>query len=442
MYKTKLLFLIVMLLGFTVASCSDTPIDDKQQDIDIDDSTVDEEVESSDSVKWKPFQPIYLSDVEKTVNLQQTEFSVNFFKAAQKKMANENFVVSPYSVATALSMLANGAAGNTAVELQNTLLGDGATLNDLNDYNKRIASEITTLDNYTKFEIANGIFPDNNFTLVSQFVKNNENFYNASIIPVDFSNLAECKPILNKWVDDATHGLIKNMTVDTYTPLLIANAIYFKSSWEYAFKKEKTTDAPFYNFDHTVSTVKMMEGNNYNYNFDGEFAILSIPFGNDAFSMYVAYNYDDNENSLNGIENFLTKENIKKYISSGRGGTGTIKLPRFEVGISGVNINVLLQGVGIKDLFSDKADLPEIFADKVDLFKPAIFHDCVLKVDETGTEGAAKTEIILVSCDINSPRPEPKYFNIDHPFVFWIAEKSTGTLLFMGQVNKLENAQE
>ncbi|MDE5858178.1 MAG: serpin family protein [Muribaculaceae bacterium] len=262
------------------------------------------------------------------------------------------------------------------------------------------------------------------------------------MLPVNFNNLAECNPILNKWVDDATHGLIKNMSVNAYTPLLIANTIYFKSSWEQFFKKEYTCDAPFYNYDNTVSTVKMMEGGNFEYNIDGDFAIIRIPFGNQAFSMYFAYNYVDQNNSLNGVENVITKEKIKKYIS-GRVAPGTIKLPRFEVRISEINIDALLENVGIIDLFSDKVDLSNLFTDKKnELFKPKVYHECVLKVDETGTEGAAKTLILWVGADLSAPKPEPKNFILDHPFVFWIAEQSTGTMLFMGQVNALENVTE
>ncbi len=437
---------LIILLGLALASCGETPtpIDDPKQEIAKEEPKNEDQIERPfDTSKWKPSRPICLSEIERSINMQQTDFSLNFFKAAKKEMANQNFVVSPYSVATALSMLANGAGGNTAIELQNVLLAEWAELKDLNEYNKRIAAAIDTLDGYTTLEIANAIFPDKKMTLANLFVDNIKNFYDASVLPLNFNNLAECNPILNKWVDDATHGLIKNMSVSTYTPLLIANTLYFKSSWEHAFDIDETVDAPFYNFDNTVSTVKLMEGGNFNYIFDGEFAILSRVFGNGTFEMYVAYNYDDKENSLNGIENILSRENIKKYQSNSRSGTGTIKLPRFEVTLSDINIDALLQEIGIKELFSEKSDLSKLFADGSNFLKPMVNHECVLKVDETGTEGAAKTNIILTSCDLdNIVRPEPKSFIVDHPFVFWIAEQSTGTMLFMGQINKLESVNE
>ncbi|MDE5572193.1 MAG: serpin family protein [Muribaculaceae bacterium] len=439
--------LLIMLLSLALVSCSDTHIDEELQNPNKNDSSIedviDDEDEEGESIVHpyrKPYQPIYLNEIESTINKHQSDFSLNLFKAARNERADENFVISPYSVSTALSMLANGADGNTLIELQNVLSGEGLTLCDLNEYNKRIASEIDTIDNFTQLEIANGLFPDKNVALSGQFIDNNKSFYYASVIPVNFSNLAECNPILNKWVDDATHGLIKNMSVSAYTPILIANTIYFKSSWERYFDKDYTYDAPFYNYDNTMSTVKMMRGGNIDYTIDGDFAIIGIPFGNRAFSMYVAYNYVDKNYSLNGIEKILTKDNIKKYISK-RQGHGSIRIPRFEVGISGIKINNLLSMIGLKDLFSEKTDLSNLFTDKENRsFKPAIFHECVLRVEESGTEGAAKTQMVLIGATPN--KPELKSFMIDHPFVFWIAEQSTGTMLFMGQINKLESVNE
>ena len=97
--------------------------------------------------------------------------------------------------------------------------------------------------------------------------------------------------------------------------------------------------------------------------------------------------------------------------------------------------------IGLKDLFSEKTDLSNLFTDKENRsFKPAIFHECVLRVEESGTEGAAKTQMVLIGATPN--KPELKSFMIDHPFVFWIAEQSTGTMLFMGQINKLESVNE
>ena len=59
-------------------------------------------------------------------------------------------------------------------------------------------------------------------------------------------------------------------------------------------------------------------------------------------------------------------------------------------------------------------------------------HDAKIRVDESGTEAAAVTAIGIGYTSIS---PEPLIFKADHPFLYAIAEKQTGTILFTGIVN-------
>jgi serpin B len=56
-------------------------------------------------------------------------------------------------------------------------------------------------------------------------------------------------------------------------------------------------------------------------------------------------------------------------------------------------------------------------------------------VDETGTKAAAVTVIggAMVLC-VATPINPPVVFNADHPFLYFIRQRSSGSILFMGQV--------
>ncbi|MDE5572194.1 MAG: serpin family protein [Muribaculaceae bacterium] len=433
---------VILFFIFFVLSCKTSPIiediegtsDKKHLESEVIDET------NNDEIKWKLPRNIELGDVERRLNEQRLKFSIDLFKVAQKECVDKNFVISPYSTAIALSMLANGADGNTANELNNLLLDESSTLDDLNEYNHKIASEFVSLDNFTQFEVTNALFANIGLELVPQFVDYNRRFYNSPITTVDFSKPIESTMTLNKWIENATHGLIKEMLIKNNISFLVANAVYFRSSWEKYFDKSKTINALFYNYDKTASTVKMMEGHNYNFSIDGRYVVIGLPYGNRSFSMYIAYNYEDQVDSLKGIESILTFEKIKGYILRDRQGLGYVKLPRFEVSNSDVNINALLKKMGVIDLFSNQSDLSRLFKDNKISSTFLISHDCVLGIDESGTVGASNTMIHM--CTSPGEITEPINFTVDHPFVFWIAEKSTGTILFMGQINKLEDAKE
>ena len=425
---------LIFAAGLFITSCSDnTIIDEPVIEEIVDDNSGEDNPSNVISI---PRRDIVLTDIECTIQEQQMEFSLKFFNAAKKEFGNQNFVVSPYSVATALSMLTNGTSGNTASELKTVLYGNNCTLAQLNEFNRRITSEITTLDNISQFEISNAVFYQYDLNIKTPFLDNNKTFYNALIAPVNFND-ASIGTTLNKWISDATHGLITSFPLYGEDCIHIDNAIYFKSSWTVPFDKKDTKDAPFYNYDGSKSTVKMMHGYYFANTIDDKFAILKLDYGNRAFSMYIAYSIDEKDISLNGIENILTTYNIKKrYTSPGimMSGSGFIEIPKFEVKEDN-QIDDILKKIGIKDLFGQNADLTEMF--DLEKFGVAISHNCVLKVDESGSEGAALTDIGICSSPLGGTIYNPTSFTVDRPFVFWIAEKSTGTMLFMGQIVKM-----
>jgi serpin B len=69
---------------------------------------------------------------------------------------------------------------------------------------------------------------------------------------------------------------------------------------------------------------------------------------------------------------------------------------------------------------------------KRDLFISAVVHKAFVDVNEEGTEAAASTAVVMSR---SSARLEPvASFRADHPFVFLIRDRRTGSILFLGRV--------
>jgi len=66
----------------------------------------------------------------------------------------------------------------------------------------------------------------------------------------------------------------------------------------------------------------------------------------------------------------------------------------------------------------------------------AIYHKAVCIVNEEGTEAAAVTAVSDGSCD----ESESETFNMvcDRPFLFWIREKKSKQMLFVGRIDEPE----
>ena len=61
-----------------------------------------------------------------------------------------------------------------------------------------------------------------------------------------------------------------------------------------------------------------------------------------------------------------------------------------------------------------------------------IVHSAVIEVDEEGTEAAAATGVSAV---LTSSGPLAEPFQIDRPFLFYIADDATGAILFQGRID-------
>jgi len=66
-----------------------------------------------------------------------------------------------------------------------------------------------------------------------------------------------------------------------------------------------------------------------------------------------------------------------------------------------------------------------------DLFIGDVIHKAFVSVDETGTEAAAATAVVMEMTAMPQP---PMEVSIDHPFIFLIRDIETNTVLFVGRV--------
>lgn len=389
--------------------------------------------EGGSSTDPKPRKDIPLSRAEAKLTDESTEFAFRFFKQVNGSEQKEpNWMVSPFSASLALGMITNGAAGNTLVEMQNTLGFSTSSLDEMNAYNQKLTTALLDLDNTTQLGIANSIWIKQGFKIYDSFIEVNKKMYDAQVQNLDFTS-PTAPDVINAWCAEKTNNCIDKVIegIPEAMRIYLLNALYFKGIWTDKFDKSNTRPEQFTNEDGTSSQVQMMnQTGTFNFTTNDFFSIAEFPYGNEAFSMVVLLPVEGK--TLDESLRDLTYDNWKAWNEGMVSHSLNVKFPRFELKYE-KKLTEDMEAMGMMDAFiSDKADFSAMSS--AELFIGLLEQYTYIKVDEEGTEAAAVTVVGGLTTSVPS---NPDDFYMDRPFVFMIKEKSTGTILFMGKVTKL-----
>jgi len=351
-------------------------------------------------------------------------FAFKIFKEMYKNFSKENLFISPYSIFTALAMTYEGAKGKTAEEMRKVLC-----IEQDNETFHEYVKMLYDLFNENNISTANALWPRIGLQLVQDYVNVIRNFYNGEIKPMDFSDPEKASRIINDWIENQTKGLIKDMippdAIDPYlTTLILTNAIHFKGIWKVKFDEANTTDREFTTADNEVIKVPTMclKGVYFNYTENDLMQALELPYENCSISMLIILPKEDY--NLSSVLDYLNESNFLQLVQSMHETKVDVYLPKFKIETPLYRLEKYLENLGMHLAFTPFADFSGIapgvgWIDKV-------LHKAFVEVDEEGTEAAAATAVIMVGIG--------KIFDCNHPFLFTIFHKDTGTILFMGNV--------
>ena len=358
---------------------------------------------------------------QKPVEASQVGFAVSFFKnvnASEPK--TQNVVVSPYSAAVTLSMLAEGAEGQTKAEFNQALGNILYKAVDLGDNDTVVVKS------------ANSVWISDNFSPRNRYVSLLEKDFDAFIDVENFASPVALEAI-NNWCSENTDGKIKGILdrLDRNTVMVLVNALYFQASWDLQFNQAHTTDQIFHGLsgDKTVKMMRLFEYLMYT-EYQG-IQIVQMPYQGRKYSMYVVLPPEDSD-----ISRLISKLDPSAYrIALDMLSTQRVKLslPRFKAETSMI-LNKPLQNMGIKTAFTSAADFTGI-AEMGPLELSQVKQKCYIDVTEGGTEAAAVTAATI---RLTSIRPSSHVeMKVDRPFVFVIADAENRNILFAGKIVNL-----
>jgi serpin B len=390
-----------------------------------------------------------------------------------------NIVFSPYSIGSAMAMVASGARGETQAEMLKALR-HGLNANEIDPANARVLAALLAYDEAggkcpdgfkqngklceaaapadkdancangaarkddlciidresvaAKLRIANALMLINEQASVApayeETIRKN---YNAEIFRG--ANLE----VVNSWVNNKTEGKIDKI-LDKLNPNdshVLLNAVYFNAPWAQAFVKNGTRDREFHlTAKEAVDVPTMFQ--------QGEFAVVKadgysairLPYGAGGLSMIVVR--PDEIDGLDAVIKAFDGEKLDALMTQlGKAPKKTVALsmPRFKTEFRAELIDPF-KSLGMSKVFdpaqSDLSGLTGKPRAEAQSTIDQIVHRAVIDVAEAGTEAAAATAVVVTT---RTMRPDDSdRFQVDRPFLFLIADDKTGAVLFAGRI--------
>ena len=352
-----------------------------------------------------------------------------------------NLFYSPFSISQVLAMAFAGARNETERQMMTTLhyeLPQGRLHPSFNALDLELASRGKGLEGEEnqlfQLNISNAIWGQQGYEFLPDFLGVLAEHYGAGLRPLDFAGAPEESRVkINDWVSDETEGKIEDLlplgTIDSFTRLVLTNAIYFNASWYWPFDQRLTQERPFHLAGGGRVEVPMMAETSksfYGHAKGKGYQAVDVPYFRREMSMTILL---PDAGTFREFEDSLNAEVVSRILDDIEIEYVTLTMPLFEFE-SEFSLGETLDGLGMPDAFGPSADFSGMTGNR-ELSISKVVHKAFVSVDETGTEAAAATGVIAT---VSRPSKDPIPVTVDRPFIFLIRDTATGTVLFLGRV--------
>ncbi|XP_056403183.1 alpha-1-antiproteinase 2-like [Hyla sarda] len=355
-------------------------------------------------------------------------FIGKLYKHLDAAEPNKNLFFSSYSIVVAFYLLSLGAKSNTHQQIFEGLSLDTSVIaeEDIKKGFQDLLQDTNQHSTSIQLNTTNACFIDEKLKPLKKFLDDLK-LFESEVISTDFEKTEEAKDKINKYVEEKTNGLIKELldSLDSDTKLALVNIIYFKGTWKDIFNKNHTHEEDFHVDEKTVVKVPMMSR-------DGVYpvaflpkigcTVVEVPYKGNVSAIFII----PDEGKLKDVEKAFQEGSLKTWMKELKPMRISLSIPKFTTSVT-VDLTEVLPELGIKDAFSDNADLSGITGSRNFKVSKAT-HKAVVSVDEEGTEAAAVTAIGISVLSL------PPQVKANVPFLMSIVDKNTNVHLFTGRI--------
>ncbi|WP_437736414.1 serpin family protein [Sorangium sp. So ce1335] len=366
-----------------------------------------------------------------------TAFALDVYQHIREKPGNVFY--SPYSISTALAMTWAGAKGETETAMAGTMhfdLGQDKLHPAFNWLDHELDSRGQGADGADgggfRLNVVNALWGQHGYAFEAPFLDTLGLHYGAGMNVVDFVGAPQdAADLINGWVSDKTEGKIEELVpVEAITPetvLILTNAIYFNAAWRIPFETSATEDGQFVTADDTEVTVPLMHASLEMLYAEGDgYKAVAMPYDGSELSMVIVL---PEAGTLDAFEASLDAAKVDGIVDAMSEHLVDTTMPKFKFEYT-LGLKDTLKAMGMEVAFkSGEADFTGINAGGKPFIQD-VLHKAFVGVNEAGTEAAAATAVIVG----DESAPQPASLELVNPFLFFIRDNATGSILFVGRV--------
>jgi serpin B len=368
------------------------------------------------------------------------EFALDLYRQLVSE-PNQNVVLSPYSISSALAMTYAGARNGTETQMGSVLhVPETWAQNQFHSAFGQLTGQLDPGGTSAGHElrVVNRLWGQQDYPFLPEFLETTGDHYGADMGRVDYiSDTEGARQAINGWVQEQTRNKIKDLlppgSMDPLTRLVLTNAIYFRGDWLSPFDSESTADGDFVDEIGQQGSVPMMF-QQATLPYAGQVIhpglsdcqALRIPYADGSLSMVLLLP----TGNLNEFEQSLTVDALEACVGALDPTFLNVWVPKFTID-SEFNLNSPLTTLGMTKAFDPGAADFSGITDVDPLYIQNVVHKAFIGVTEAGTEAAAATGVVMGTTSVPPQIPQ---FNANHPFLYFILDDTTGSVLFMGRV--------
>lgn len=341
---------------------------------------------------------------------------------------DRSFCWSPHSVASCLGLTAAAAAGGTRRELAGLLGAEPEQLAAFLAEAARLEPARREPAASPELAVANALWAREDLPLNREFLDQLDRWPGSAVRHAPFRAEPErARQLINEDVRETTRGLVPELlpagSVDEDTVAALVNALYLKVAWAEAFDEASTAERTFHApaGDRQVATMRATR--TLGHAARGGWQVVGLPAvgGVEALVLLPDAPLDEAEPRLDALGPLLAELDQQRV---------ALSLPRFEV-TGRAELGAPLGALGVGTAFTPAADFSPLTPGRMRI--SAVVHESVLRVDESGLEGAAATAS-LVRLTAAVREPDPIRVDVDRPFLFLVRDSASGAVHFLARV--------